>query len=120
MLATSDSRFRALALVRTSVGLGLIVAPRALGRTTDPSLALLIRTVGIRDLVLGLGGVTAADDAGVSHWGRAALLSDSIDIVAGAVALPRVGLKGGLVAALSPVPFVAAGLAALLAQRGSA
>ncbi|WP_244931020.1 hypothetical protein [Nocardioides sp. W7] len=77
------SRIRAFELVRQAVGPSLIAAPRLRTRTDDPSFALLVRTVGVRDVVLGVGSVRA------------------------------VGVRRGLAAALVPVPFVAAGVWAL-------
>ncbi|MFC5727554.1 MULTISPECIES: hypothetical protein [Nocardioides] len=106
------SRIRAMGLVRLAVGASLIAAPRLLTRTNDPSFALLVRTVGIRDVVLGAGSALSAKD-GAALWGAVTLASDTLDVVAGAVATPSVGARGGLTAALVPVPFVAAGIWAL-------
>lgn len=112
MVRMSAQRVKALGALRLAVGLALIAAPRAISRNEDPSFALLIRTIGIRDAVLGAGAVLAPAGA-ASSWGRAGLASDSLDVLAGAAALPRVGVGGGLVAALVPVPFAAAGAWAL-------
>jgi len=98
--------------VRAAVGVALLAAPKAIGRSDDPSFALLMRTIGVRDLVLGVGAATASGLA-ASHWGRAVLASDSIDVIVGTAAIPKVGVGGGLVAALLPVPFVLADVWAL-------
>lgn len=106
------SRIRAFGLVRLAVGASLIAAPRLLTRTNDPSFALLVRTVGIRDVVLGAGSALAVgEDARL--WGAVTLASDTLDVMAGTVAAPSVGARGGLTAALVPVPFIAAGIWAL-------
>lgn len=117
------SRIRAFGLVRLAVGASLIAAPRFLTRTNDPSFALLVRTVGIRDLALGAGSVLAVGE-GARLWGAVTLASDTLDVVAGAAATPSVGVRGGLTAALVPVPFIAAGVWAMrgleLRDAGSA
>lgn len=106
------SRLQVLGLARLTIGLGLAVAPRQLSGSSDPSSALLVRTVGIRDLVLGAGTVLAErDDAEL--WGIAALTSDTLDVVAGLAAVRSIGARGGLTAALIPLPFIALGLWAL-------
>lgn len=110
------SRVRSLGVVRLAVGLGLIAAPRRVARTSDPSLALLVRTIGVRDLVLGAGAVVAGAE-GAKVWGVATLASDSLDVIAGLIATPSLGARRGLTAALVPVPFVAAGLSALRSNR---
>ncbi len=112
----SESAVRALGAVRLLAGVTLLAAPQLAGRRDDPGFHLLVRTIGIRDAVIGAGTVLASD-ADARHWGRIGLASDSIDIVAGAAALPRVGLAGGLVAALTPVPFAAAGAYSLLRRH---
>ncbi len=108
----NTSRIRAFGVVRLAVGAGLVAAPRLLSRTDDASFALLVRTVGIRDVVLGAGSALAGPDS-ARLWGAMTLASDTLDVVAGAIATPSVGARGGLTAALVPVPFVAAGLWAL-------
>jgi hypothetical protein len=106
------STIRTMGVVRALVGVALLAAPKAIGREDDPRFALLMRTIGVRDLVLGLGVVTAPGEAR-AHWGRAVLASDAIDVAVGALSIPKVGAAGGLVASLTPVPFVAADLWAL-------
>ncbi len=121
---------RVIGYLRAAVGLGLIMAPRAVARLqADQSptgttvllirtigTVLLIRTIGIRDLVLGAGTVAAAQaagDEGVRRWITFGLLSDALDVVAGAISGSLVGRKAALTAAGVPVPFVLADLWAL-------
>jgi len=87
------SRVQAFGLVRLAVGASSIAAPRFLTRTDDASFALPIRTVGIRDLVLGAGSALAAGD-GARLWAGVTLPSDTLDVVAGAAATPSVGCVG--------------------------
>ena len=101
------SRIQAMGVMRALVGVSMLAAPRLIGRNDNPAFVLLMRTIGVRDLVLGVGAATAAPLA-QEHWGRAALASDAIDVAVGTLAIPKVGAAGGLVAALLPVPFVAA------------
>ena len=101
-----------MGVVRALVGVSMLAAPRLIGRNNNPSFVLLMRTIGVRDLVLGIGAATAAPLA-QEHWGRAVLASDAIDVAVGTLAIPTAGAAGGLVAALLPVPFVAADVWAL-------
>ena len=112
---------RVIGYLRAAVGLGLIMAPRAVARlqadqSPTGTTVLLIRTIGIRDLVLGAGTVAAAQaagDEGVRRWITFGLLSDALDVVAGAISGSLVGRKAALTAAGVPVPFVLADLWAL-------
>ena len=80
----------AMGWLRASVGVALIAAPEApmrLSRRAEPTGAsvLLMRTIGIRDLVLGLGAAAAArsgDRGDAGRWAAAALASDSLDAAA--------------------------------------
>jgi hypothetical protein len=112
MLESRRSRTTLLGALRLGVGVGLILAPRRATGLDDPSSALLVRTIGVRDLVLGAGAVLAAR-SDVGTWGVATLASDSLDVVVGTLAAPGIGRKGGLTAALLPVPFVGAGIWAM-------
>lgn len=61
----SITSYQAMGWLRTAVGIALIVAPGAPMRLAGPQEPtgadmLLMRTIGIRDLVLGLGTVAAA------------------------------------------------------------
>jgi hypothetical protein len=107
-----SSPIHAMGVLRAAVGVALLAAPKAIGRSDDPTSALLMRTIGVRDLVLGVGAATASGPAAV-HWGKAVLASDSIDVVVGTAAIPKVGVRGGLMAALLPIPFALADIWAL-------
>ncbi len=107
--------------LRASVGAALIVAPRAIAQlqgdqAQSGSAVLLLRTIGVRDVVLGAGTVAAAhgadrDDA--RRWIIAGLLSDVLDIAAGAIASPQIGRTAAITAATVPTPFVLGDLWAL-------
>jgi hypothetical protein len=106
--------------LRTLVGVALIVAPGApmrLSGSEQPTSAslLLMRTIGIRDLVLGLGTVVAArsDEAGdVSRWNSAALASDSLDTVVSLASYRSIGKRDSWAAAALAFAFVCGDLSA--------
>lgn len=106
--------------LRTGVGIGMIAMPGPVlraGAGTEPSgdMVLLTRTIGVRDLVLGAGtmsGCRADDRAAARRWVAAGLCSDVLDLVIGAASVRSVGRRGGLIAALAPVPFIALDVAA--------
>jgi hypothetical protein len=100
--------------LRSLVGVALIVAPgvpmRLSGneRPTGASL-LLMRTIGIRDLVLGVGTVVAArsGDAGdVVRWNSATLASDSLDTVVSLASSRSIGKRDAWAAAALAFSFV--------------
>lgn len=107
--------------LRTSVGLALMVAPGApmrLAGTESPtgSALLLMRTIGIRDLVLGLGTVAAARGANASdarRWTTATLASDALDTVVSLAAVRAIGRRDAFVAAGLALVFVGGDLQAL-------
>lgn len=114
---TGTSLIRAIGGLRLTVGLALLAAPKTLTQLDDPATVLLIRTIGVRDLVLGAGTVAAPDEA-VTHWGAVGLASDSIDIVVGGLSTPKLGAASGAIATLLPVPFALVGAWALRRARG--
>jgi hypothetical protein len=70
---------------------------------------LLMRTIGIRDLVLGLGTVAAAksDEFGdVRRWTLAALASDSLDTVVSLASFRSIGKRDSWAAAALASMFV--------------
>ncbi len=70
---------------------------------------LLMRTIGVRDLVLGLGTVAAAmsDDAReVRRWSTMALASDSLDIVVSLASSRSIGKRDAFAAAGLAFAFV--------------
>src|SRR5450432_4331942 len=99
--------YETMGWLRAAVGTALIVAPavpmRLAGRP-EPTGAdvLLMRTIGIRDLALGLGTVAAArsrDVRDVRRWTAAALASDSLDTAASLASFRAIGKRNSLGAA---------------------
>lgn len=107
--------------LRTSVGIALIVAPGApmrLAGTESPTGAalLLMRTIGIRDLVLGLGTVSSArsnDQSDAPRWLKATLASDALDTAVSLAAFRSIGRRDSLFAAALAFGFVGGDLLAL-------
>jgi hypothetical protein len=80
---------------------------------------LLLRTVGIRDLALGIGTVSALrsgspDD--VQRWIGAGLISDVLDVSAGLASARTTGFRG-LSSALVAAPMVVLDLWVLATSR---
>jgi hypothetical protein len=76
---------------------------------------LLMRTIGIRDLVLGLGTVVAArsDVSGdVGRWHSATLASDSLDTVVSLASFRSIGKRDAWAAAALAFAFVCGDLQA--------
>jgi hypothetical protein len=104
--------------LRTSVGVALMAAPGApirLAGTESPTATaiLLMRTIGIRDVALGLGTVAAArsNNQGDSRrWVQATLASDSLDSVVSLAALRSIGRRDSLFAAALALGFAFADL----------
>jgi hypothetical protein len=100
--------------LRTAVGVALIAAPgvpmRLAGQRQPTSTDLLLmRTIGIRDLVVGLGTVAAArsqDIGDVRRWTGAALASDSLDVAASLASVRSIGKRDSVGAALLALVFV--------------
>ena len=100
--------------LRTAVGVALIAAPGVpmrLAGQRQPAGAdlLLMRTIGIRDLVVGLGTVAAArsqDVGDVRRWTGAALASDSLDVAASLASVRSIGKRDSVGAALLALVFV--------------
>ena len=111
--------------LRTAVGAALIVAPkvpmRFSGREEPTGAAvLLMRTIGIRDLVLGLGTVTSArssDDRdgvdSVRRWTSMAMASDSIDTVVSLASFRSIGKRDSIAAAVLAAVFACGDFLAL-------
>jgi hypothetical protein len=67
-----------------------------------------MRTIGIRDLVLGWGTVVAARRGGseeLALWTRVGLASDSLDVVASLVSRRSIGKTESTLAALAALVF---------------
>jgi len=106
--------------LRFAVGVALALSPRVPLRLAkrEPEAAelLLMRTIGIRDLVLGLGTVAAARaDAEISarRWALAGLASDSLDTVASLASARSLGKRDAYGAAALSLAFVGADIQAL-------
>src|SRR5580698_4642707 len=115
MLRTvSITSYETMGWLRTAVGAALIVAPGApmrLAGQQEPTGAdlLLMRTIGIRDLVLGIGTVAAARSNGardIRRWTIAALASDSLDSATGLASCRSIGRRDSLSAAILALTFV--------------
>jgi hypothetical protein len=100
--------------LRAAVGIALMGAPAApmrLAGRRNPAAAelLLMRTIGIRDLVLGLGTVAGARSSHVREvrrWTAAALASDSLDAAASLASFRALGPRDSSVAAALALAFV--------------
>ena len=107
--------------MRAAVGAVLVVSPAAFLRLSSreaPSgvSVLLLRTIGIRDLVLGLGTVSASrrDDAEAARrWTEAGLASDSLDVLASLAAVRSIGRRESAGAAGAALAFAAGDVLAL-------
>lgn len=112
---------RSVAALRAAVGLALTFKTGELLRIMVPdaeptgALFLFARTVGIRDLIFGLGALidSVEDSDRVDRWLWLWLANEVADVVAGAFAAKHVGRAGAVAAAATPLPFVAADIWAL-------
>jgi hypothetical protein len=110
---------RILALVaaaRIAVGAAMILAPSRFFSPGSGTETLLMRTIGIRDVVLGSGACAAwarGEEGELQRWATVGLVSDGADFVTGLRSKPLVGSRSALIATVSPVPFVAAGILGL-------
>jgi hypothetical protein len=110
----SIASYETMGWLRTAVGAALIVAPGVpmrLAGQAQPTAAsvLLMRTIGIRDLVLGAGTVAAAragEMADVHRWTTSALASDSLDVAASLASMRSIGKRDSVGAALLALIFV--------------
>jgi hypothetical protein len=98
--------------LRTLVGVGLIVAPgttlRLSGAEATGPAVILMRTIGIRDLVLGVGTVAAARSGGTDEpirWNSAGLASDSLDTIVSLASTRSIGKRDALAAAALAFTF---------------
>ena len=103
-----------VAAARICVGVAMILVPDRFFKQASGTETLLMRTIGIRDVVIGTGACAAlAVGAGgeFRRWASMGLLSDNADVIAGLISnrsLPDT--RSALIAMLSPAPFVAAGI----------
>lgn len=105
------SQARAMAIARIGIGVVLSVAPRVLlrpwvgkGDASRPATRMLSRSVGARDIALGVGALMAINhDAPVRGWLEAGVMSDAGDvfgILAASRGLPTFGVVAGVGAAV--------------------
>jgi hypothetical protein len=93
-----------IGLIRVGAGVALGTRPASFlrwERDVPPgtSMELLLRTVGIRDLALGLGTVASLRSDSVAEqrrWVGAGLVSDTLDVGAGLAAARTTGARGVL------------------------
>jgi hypothetical protein len=100
-----------VAVARVGVGVAMVVAPARFNRAGSGAEALLMRTIGVRDVVLGSGACVAWAGGGggdFRRWASMGLLSDSADLVTGLGSKRLVGSRSAMIATLAPVPFLAA------------
>jgi hypothetical protein len=117
------SRQESMGWLRAAVGVALIAVPkvpmRISGREQPTGAStLLMRTIGVRDLVIGLGTVAAArtdDESSVRSWTTAGLASDSLDTLIGLASASSIGKRDATGAALLSFVFV---LGDIFALRG--
>jgi hypothetical protein len=89
-----------VAAARVAVGATMIVAPSRIFSPGSGTETLLMRTIGIRDVVLGSGACAAwarGEEGELQRWATVGLVSDGADFVT----------------TLAPVPFVATGILGL-------
>jgi hypothetical protein len=111
--------------LRAAVGVALIAAPelplRLPGREQPTAASvLLMRTIGIRDLVLGVGTVAAgrADGGDVRRWVALTTASDALDVAASLASSRTIGKRDAIGAALLALTFVGGDLMALRSAPG--
>ncbi len=112
----STSILAMVAAARVAVGATMILVPSRIFSPGSGTETLLMRTIGIRDVVIGSGACAAwarGEEGELRRWATVGLTSDGADFVTGLRSKPLVGSKSALIATLSPVPFVAAGILGL-------
>ena|ERR1700733_13650582 len=107
---------------RAAVGAALVIAPTValrLSRRDKPTGAsvLLMRTIGIRDLVIGAGTMLAGragSERDARRWLRVGLSSDSLDAITGLLSGRAIGAAEAVGASGAALAFVGLDLWALL------
>lgn len=114
-----------IAAVRLGAGVALSASPELFLRWEPPvagtSMPLLLRTVGIRDLAVGVGTAVAlrpSSGEAFRSWIAVGLLSDAFDVAAGIAGSRTTGARA-LSSALMAAPMVAAGLYVLASVKHS-
>jgi hypothetical protein len=113
--------------LRAAVGVALVVAPGPFlrlsgGEEPTGAAVLLLRTIGIRDLVLGLGTVAAAGSGEVRdsrRWASVTCASDSLDVVASIASMRSIGKANSVAAAAVALLAVAGDVQALSSLRAA-
>jgi hypothetical protein len=108
----------AIGWLRVAVGVALGAAPGRLvtgstGEGPPGSMLLLARTVGIRDLVIGAGTISAlrsGETRDLRRWAVVGLTSDVLDALAGIASVRLLGRRRAFVATGVTLPVIAAGL----------
>jgi hypothetical protein len=95
---------RGLAIGRAALGAALLIAPRTVGKgwlgehAERPAVQALVRSVGIRDLVLGMIALHTLDHPEVGpRWQATCAVVDTVDLLATGAArsdLPAAGVAG--------------------------
>lgn len=122
-LPEPEATARWLALGRTALAAAVMAAPvrsaRLLGMDTATArrVTFLTRSMAARDGALGVGGVLAARDGGVTPWLLGGAAADAVDAAVLAVALRQHRVKGVAPAAVVPLAAAASAAAALTAVR---
>ena len=114
-----------IAAVRLGAGIALMGKPERFLRfepqISGTSMPLLLRTVGVRDLAIGIGTLAAArslSDPDLRRWLTSGLASDVLDVAVGVAGARTTGLRS-ISSALIAAPMVAAGVYALSELRRS-
>jgi len=100
----STAMLALVAVARVGVGVVMVVDPFRFNREGSGTEALLMRTIGVRDLVLGSGACVAWASGGegeLRRWASMGLLSDGADLVTGLRSKPLVGSRSALIATLA-------------------
>ena len=111
--------------LRASVGLVMMTAPAPIvgiskREPRTQTAVLLLRTIGIRDMALGMGAVAAArseEGDELRRWTLIALGSDAMDILASVASRRSIGLRDSSMAALLAFIAVLGDLQALTSMR---
>ena len=117
---SSRASFSPLALVaagRVGVGAAMLLAPHWFLPRGSGTETLLMRTIGVRDVVLGsaaCGAAITGTDGELRRMASFGLASDVADIVVGLRSRSGLDTRSALIATFSPVPFVAAGIFGLV------
>ena len=102
---------RALAWGRIGLGLGLVVVPGVAARTwfgqEAPAARLMLRSIGARDVALGVGLLTSADGR---PWLLAGIGADIVDCLASLRSAGEISASKILPGSVLALAFAAAGV----------